>query len=287
MTEGEQDTLQETDRAIQEMLEQILSEEEAALAMIAPYSPAKISPARAEMAQIGLVEELRLEYALKELEDVDKIKLLLHSYGGRVTSSFKIAQALIENFDQIEVYVPHLALSGGTLISLTGEKIVMGQMSQLSPLDPQYTENGKQYSVNALIRMFEKLQEQFGDTHEQDAPYPMKALVDKIDPVDLQEKIDSAKMMREHARDILLRHDFLNEDQADEILHELVTEYPTHEYCITKNEAANILPSSMICVEENHQVGMNVMRTWLQSYFEAADNNHIIKYHRTKNDDKE
>lgn len=281
--EGEQ-RLYESNTEVKAALDELLDEDEAALCMIAPYSPAQISPNRSQQAEIGLMEELRLERALDQLEDVDDLKLLVHSYGGQVSSSFKIARALRKDFDNIEVYVPHLALSGGTLISLVGGEIIMGQMSQLSPIDPQYRSDGEQYSVNALIRMYEKLEDRFSQLHEQDAPYPLRVLADSMDPVELQEKIDTARMMRKHAKTVLTKHDFIDSEEAERILSELMEEYPTHSYTITYDEVSSILPEKMVTHESNMEDEMNVMRGWLQSYIQEADHTHIIKYHKPEQD---
>lgn len=286
MEQEKRNSLSESQENIQAGLNEILEDNEAALCMIAPYIPEQISPNRSQQAEIGLMEELRMEQALDHLEDVEKLKLIVHSYGGRVSSSFKIARALRKDFDAIEVYVPHLALSGGTLISLVGEEIVMGQMSQMSPIDPQYTDGDNQYSVNAMIRMYEKMKERFSELHEQDAPYPIRALADKIDPVDLQEKIDTSEMMRKHAKTILTKHNFIDAEEAERILNELMEEYPTHSYTITYDEASKILPDDMVTHEEDKELDMQVMRSWLHSYIEEADSNHIIKYWTKESNDE-
>ncbi|MHC1636528.1 MAG: SDH family Clp fold serine proteinase [Candidatus Methanospirareceae archaeon] len=73
-----------------------------------------------------------------------------------------------KNFDDITVFVPHIAASGGTLIALVGNEIVMGDMSTLTPIDVQMERNGKMYSVNAMIRSFSALNDLFKDTAEEE-----------------------------------------------------------------------------------------------------------------------
>lgn len=271
----------EENLAVRKKLDSIVEEDEAAVCIVAPYFPEKFSPTREIGAQIGLHEELNIERVIKELEEVDKLKLLIHSFGGKVSCSFKIANALIKNFEKIEVYVPHLALSGGTLISLVGEKIVMGEMSSLSPLDPQYSDGKSFHSVNAMLRMFEKLNEEFSKVHEKDVPYPLRAIADKFSPVELQEKVNMLEMMNKHAKEILSTHSFIGEEEANELPKKLLAEFPTHGYPITYRKAKDIFPENMIVSEKKKEKEMRIMRGWLHNHATNRGANHIIKYHNS------
>jgi len=71
---------------------------------------------------------------IQKTRQIDKL-LLLNSFGGQVSSSFKVAQAIRKNFKYITVFIPHIAASGGTLIVLCGNELVMGDMSNLTPID--------------------------------------------------------------------------------------------------------------------------------------------------------
>jgi ClpP class serine protease len=44
-----------------------------------------------------------------------------------------IAKTLRKNFSKIRVYIPHVAASGATLIAISADEIVMGEISRLSP----------------------------------------------------------------------------------------------------------------------------------------------------------
>ena len=103
---------------------------------------------------MGLSEEFAVETAINHIQtrtDVRKLLLLVNSPGGLVQSSYKIARALRKAFKEIIVFVPHIAASGGTLLAVTGNKIVMGMMSQLSPLDPQAQIGDGAVSANSVV----------------------------------------------------------------------------------------------------------------------------------------
>jgi ClpP class serine protease len=52
----------------------------------------------------------------------------------------QIAHALARHPAKITVLVPHYAMSGGTLISLTADEIVMDDNAVLGPVDPQFSQ---------------------------------------------------------------------------------------------------------------------------------------------------
>lgn len=65
------------------------------------------------------------------------IDLILHTPGGLVLAAEQIAYALCCREAPVTVFVPHYAMSGGTLIALAAHEIVMDQNAVLGPVDPQ------------------------------------------------------------------------------------------------------------------------------------------------------
>jgi ClpP class serine protease len=68
------------------------------------------------------------------------IDMVLHTPGGLVLAAEQIAAALAAHPAPVTVYVPHYAMSGGTLISLAADRIVMSPSAVLGPVDPQIGE---------------------------------------------------------------------------------------------------------------------------------------------------
>lgn len=64
------------------------------------------------------------------------IDLILHTPGGLVLASLQIARALSSHPGKVTVFVPHYAMSGGTLIALAADEIVMCEHAVLGPVDP-------------------------------------------------------------------------------------------------------------------------------------------------------
>jgi len=75
--------------------------------------------------------------AIRLTPDDQPIDLILHTPGGLVLASEQIARALLEHKGKVTVFVPHYAMSGGTLIALAADEIVMDPNAVLGPVDPQ------------------------------------------------------------------------------------------------------------------------------------------------------
>lgn len=65
------------------------------------------------------------------------IDLILHTPGGLVLATEQIARALVRHRSKVTVFVPHYAMSGGTMLALAADEIVMDANAVLGPVDPQ------------------------------------------------------------------------------------------------------------------------------------------------------
>src|SRR5258706_4933192 len=73
-----------------------------------------------------------------QMTDADvPLDLVLHTPGGLVLAALQIAKAVREHKAKVTVFVPHYAMSGGTLIALAADGIVMCEHSVFGPIDPQ------------------------------------------------------------------------------------------------------------------------------------------------------
>ena len=65
------------------------------------------------------------------------IDLIIHTPGGLVLAATQIAYALKKRRAKTTVIIPHYAMSGGTLIALAADEILMDRNAVLGPVDPQ------------------------------------------------------------------------------------------------------------------------------------------------------
>jgi ClpP class serine protease len=77
-----------------------------------------------------------------QMTDADMpLDIILHTPGGLVLAALQIARALRGHKGKVTAFVPHYAMSGGTLITLAADEIVMCRHSVLGPIDPQLGES--------------------------------------------------------------------------------------------------------------------------------------------------
>ena len=86
--------------------------------------------------------------------------LMLHTPGGDPNAVESIVEYLHAKFYRIEVIVPYLAMSGGAMISLAGDRLVLGRQSQLGPIDPQFKIEGKTHSARAIQEGFARAEKE-------------------------------------------------------------------------------------------------------------------------------
>jgi ClpP class serine protease len=81
------------------------------------------------------------------------LDLVLHTPGGLVLAATQIAEAVNKHKGKVTVFVPHYAMSGGTLIALAADEIVMSDHAVLGPVVPQL---GQQPAASILKALHQK-----------------------------------------------------------------------------------------------------------------------------------
>lgn len=162
------------------------------------------------------------------------IDILLHTPGGLVLASEQIANALKNHPAKITVFVPHYAMSGGTMIALAADEILMDGNAVLGPVDPQI---GRYPAVSILKAVQSK------DINEVDDETLILA--------DIAEK--AIKQVKNRVYDILL--DKLGEEKAREVAAILTEGQWTHDHPITCSEISMLgLPACGILPREIYEL---------------------------------
>ena len=273
------DVKEEDDPKLSKKLTEISKKHDAVLmACIAPYVGIKISPTKTMNAQMGLSEEFAVETAINQIQaktDVRKLLLLVNSPGGLVQSSYKIARALRKTFKEIIVFVPHIAASGGTLLALAGNKIVMGMMSQLSPLDPQAKIEDGAVSANSVVDAHEFVTRLFDDVSVENAPYSYKALADKFDGVDIRDALASLSLMEEYILEIIEDCGY-SKEECKKISHSIVRGFKTHDEVINLDKAKKL--GLNVIHHSDFPTEWNLFREWLAEYMLQSADKHVIRF---------
>lgn len=152
------------------------------------------------------------------------IDLIVHTPGGLVLSSEQIAMALCRHKAKVTIFIPHYAMSGGTLLCMAADEIIMDPNAVLGPIDPQLGE----YPAVSILKAVEKK--------------PIKDIDDKtLILADVAGK--ALRQMREFAAKVLGQQ--IEPEKAEEIAALLTEGRWTHDYPICLDDAKKLgLPVS-------------------------------------------
>lgn len=157
-----------------------------------------------------------------ELTDPEvPIDLIIHTPGGLVLAAEQIARALQSHRAPVTVMVPHYAMSGGTLIALSADQILMSPSAVLGPVDPQI---GQQPAASII------------------AAVERKTDINKVDDQTLI-LADVSRKARDQVRTFvfeLLVRNGTPEDQADKLAGTLSEGRWTHDFPISAQTATEL-----------------------------------------------
>ena len=86
---------------------------------------------------IDLDDAEKVLLAIRTTPPEQPIDIILHTPGGLAIAALQIARALRAHPGRVTVFVPHFAMSGGTLLALSADEIVLSEHAMLGPIDPQ------------------------------------------------------------------------------------------------------------------------------------------------------
>lgn len=171
------------------------------------------------MRYIDINDSEEVLRAIQMTDEEVPLDIVLHTPGGLVLAALQVARAIRSHKGKVTVFVPHYAMSGGTLIALAADEIVMCKHSVLGPIDPQLG----QFPAASLIKVVE--QKPIAEVDDQ-----------TLIMADIGRK--AIQQVVEAATDLLRRH--MDEKTAGEVAAKLATGTWTHDYPISA-EAAQAL----------------------------------------------
>jgi len=162
------------------------------------------------------------------------IDLIVHTPGGLVLSTEQIAMALVRHKAKVSIFVPHYAMSGGTLLCLAANEIILDHNAVLGPVDPQLGE----FPAVSILKMIKQK--------------PIQEIEDRtLILADVAEK--AIVQMRKFVTDLLAHR--LDREPAEKLAATLTGGQWTHDYPITFEEAKSLgMPVSTALPEEVYQL---------------------------------
>jgi hypothetical protein len=257
----------------------------ALLAVIAPFMPARIAPRRVTYAELQYPEEFMVEEFVNAIEEKypdskrrPNLWLLLHSFGGDVGSSYVCASVLREAFSEITAFVPHVSFSGGTMLALSCNQIVGGQITQLSPVDPYLQEGDETFYPASVVNAFRNLEVYFARRTLEETPYPWQRLADSFTPEKFDRANRALKMVENYLRELLKKAGY-EDVAADAIVHRVLYEPYLH----SQRFLIRDLKGFGVRAVYHHEVQRFAevwpqMRQWLKTYYMRPSPVHFVRY---------
>jgi len=179
------------------------------------------------------------------------IDILLHTPGGLVLAAEQIAHALVRHKAPVTVMVPHYAMSGGTLLALSSDQIIMDPNAVLGPVDPQL------------------------------GPFPARGIVELLERKDIDKVSDEMLIMGgmatralyqvRHSLTRLLLSNGVEPERAEQMADIFSSGHWTHDYPISVEEARSLgLAVSEDLPDEVYQL--------MDLYPQAADKRPSVSY---------
>ncbi|MGQ9601051.1 MAG: SDH family Clp fold serine proteinase [Anaerolineae bacterium] len=177
------------------------------------------------------------EAVLRAIKMTDKevpIDLILHTPGGLVLAAEQIACALQKHPAKVTVFVPHYAMSGGTLIALAADEIVMDENAVLGPVDPQVG----QHPAASILKVLER-----------------KPIAEVDDETIVMADIAEKAIRQVQATVTELLRDKMGIERAEQVARTLSSGVWTHDYPINVHEAQELgLPVNTEMPEEIYRL---------------------------------
>lgn len=168
---------------------------------------------------INLEDAQSIISAIKATPDTMPIDLILHTPGGLVLAAMQIARAVKAHPAKVRAFVPVYAMSGGTLIALAADEIVMGEFSVLGPIDPQLSG----FPAASIVKARDS--KPIEEVHDLTL-----VMADMSEKAIAQVKRGAKELMEER----------LGEEKATALAEKLAGGYWTHDYAVTASEATSL-----------------------------------------------
>src|SRR5262247_54351 len=168
---------------------------------------------------IDLEDAQTIIAAIKDTPKDRPIDLIVHTPGGLVLAAMQIARAIEAHPGKVTVFVPVYAMSGGTLIALAADEIVLGEFSVLGPIDPQIAG----FPAASIVRVRQSK--------------PIEHIFDlTLVLADMSEK--ALAQVKRGAVELLTPR--LDQASAEKLAEKLAGGHWTHDYALTAQEAGEL-----------------------------------------------
>jgi len=233
--------------------------------------------------------DLRYFYEhLKHIGKVNKIDLMLHSYGGDVTVPWRLVNLIKQFCTEFNVIIPFFAFSAATLTSMGADSIVMLPAATLGPTDPSYNgpfvpidgiQQKQPINVEDITSYLDFVKEDLKIESEEGRIESLKILSQsdtRIHPMVLGGSKRTSKLARKYATDLLSLHmnPTTEKSKINKIVKTFSSDLYQHDHPINREEAKR---HGLKIIIENPQTEALIWQLY-EAYEDLMDMNEVYDF---------
>ena len=239
--------------------------------------------------QIELDDKTGFLQALSDIQN-GPLDVVLHSPGGSATATESIVNLLRSRFDPIRFIVPHTAKSAATMLALSGDEVLLGEVGELGPIDPQFRIQQDQRVVTvpagAAIDQFSRIHKEISENPQALAGW--LPIIRQYGPSFLQECHNQVSLSQELVANWLKSYMFKDEPDAEtratRVAEWLATHdnFKTHSRAVGRDQLLEIDPNlkirTLAAVSEDFCAAIMAVYWSIQVTFEGTTAFKIIEH---------
>lgn len=184
--------------------------------------------------------------ALYTLDGEKPISVIMHTAGGNLMAAELITEYIHCKFDTVQVIVPTMAMSAGTMFSLSCDKIIISKAGQLGPIDPQIWVRAEQCfrSSPDIIRRYKNIKNEILQTpHLSESLSSLLAIYGSV-------LLEHAIQSEAHVKNMVSKWLKSTDDTVQKICSSFYDEANVHSQCIGYLKMKDLLRDKIELLEE-------------------------------------
>jgi hypothetical protein len=218
---------------------------------------------------IMVQDTVLFEDLLRSVSGEKKCYLMLNSPGGDPNAAEKLLTMCRNRFEEFIVIVPNYAKSAATMICLGSDKILMGYMAELGPIDPQLQIEpggiGRSLPARSFIDGLENIRKKIKE--EGDPPTMYLSMLQQISPEIIAICQSATDDSRQFAEKWLSRFMFKNNTQQAKLVADWLSNgetYKSHGKVIDYEEAKNTLKLNVEMIDPNSSLWNKIWELYVR-----------------------
>lgn len=145
--------------------------------------------------------------AEKAANNLPRLVVIVHTSGGTAEAVERLVDIMRHHYEEVDFVVPRVAMSAGTILCMSGDKIYMDYSAALGPIDPQVP--GPDGALIPALGLLDKVAELIERSRENLAPAEV-ALLQEVDLSQLRAYENAKELTNDLLKSWLAKYKFKN-----------------------------------------------------------------------------